>query len=410
MTASRSVGWFSRTQHGWWAATNHSFVTARLFAWLVLPLAVWAWPAGTLRAADAPKAPIEAVSISKPFFNPTLDEKVQISFVVNSGGELSVLVLDRDGFAVRSLVSRQPVKAGRLSYSWDGRDDQGRVVPDEAYSLKVDLSASDGVHSYFPANSFSAEIKPEIGYYDRQTAVFSYRLPVAARVHVQAGLNHRDEKSGEVQGPVLKTLANREPRPAGAVIETWNGLDETGSYYIPDLVDFAMAVAATSLPENAMITVGQKKQSFIDRALTRRGASLLTHSSVNHQHHGGLSALDDVSPTLHVRASNASPVPTGNLWKVDGSTLKGKLVLEGSSADSFAKQPGALMIFLDANRIETKRAPTSGMLFEVPLTELTPGPHIVAFDWASEYGPVAVTSLRVQVSGPGGAIAGSGRR
>jgi hypothetical protein len=98
------------------------------------------------------------------------------------------------------------------------------------------------------------------------------------------------------------------------------------------------------------------------------------------------------------------------MWKVEGSTLKGKLVLEGPSAESFARQPAALIIFLDTKRIETKRTPAPGMLFDVPLTGLTPGPHIVAFDWASEYGPVAATSLRVEVGPHGGPVADSGRR
>ena len=397
MTVSLSVNWLSRAQHRWWAAPYHPSVTARLFAWLVLPLVVWACTGSTLRAADAPKTAIEAVSISKPFFNPTMGENIQISFGVNSGGELSVLVLDRDGFAVRSLVSRHLVKAGKLSYSWDGRNDQGGVVPDEAYSLKVDLTAGDGVRSYFPANSPPSDVKPEIGYYDRQTSVFTYRLPAACRVHIQAGLYHQDEKSGERDGPVLKTLVNREPRPAGPDIETWNGLDETGSYYVPDLVDFAMAVAATNLPENSMITVGNRREKFVDRARDRTGASLLTYSTTDHHHHASLSALDDVSPTLHARPSNASLRTGEQLWRVKGSTLKGLLVLDGASATSFAKQPGALVIFVDARRVGANPAPKSGMPFEVPLRGLSPGPHIVAFDWTSDYGPVAVSSLRIEV-------------
>jgi hypothetical protein len=159
-----------------------------------------------------------------------------------------------------------------------------------------------------------------------------------------------------------------------------------------------------------MITVGQEKESFIDRARTGRGVSLLGHSSVSHQHHSGLSVFDDVSPTLHVRAPNASPAPTRDLWRVEGATLKGRLVLEGASADSFSRQPASLIIFLDTKRIATKPSPTSGMLFEVPLTGLTPGPHIVAFDWASEYGPVAATSLRIDVGPRGEHVAESGRR
>jgi hypothetical protein len=53
-------------------------------------------------------------------------------------------------------------------------------------------------------------------------------------------------------------LAANEPRAAGAVIQQWNGFDETGSVYIPDLGGFTCWVETIELPENAIITVGNR--------------------------------------------------------------------------------------------------------------------------------------------------------
>jgi hypothetical protein len=72
-------------------------------------------------------------------------------------------------------------------------------------------------------------------------------------------------------------------------------------------------------------------------------------------------------------------------------------MLEGPSAEHFGRQPAALVVFIDDRKVQTVAHPASGMAFEVPLGGLSGGDHIVAFDWASEYGPVAVTSLLVEV-------------
>ena len=349
----------------------------------------------------APRAvAIESVSVSRPFFNPTQGQKIRISFAVGSVGELTIVILDRDGFPVRRLVLEQAVQAGNVLYDWDGKDDSGQVVPDEAYSLKIDLASQGGAATYFPASSPASAVEAGLGYYDRRTAVLSYRLPVAARVHIQAGLARADEKSGERSGPVLKTLVNREPRPAGSDIETWNGLDETGAYYVPDLPGFVMAIAATSLPENSIITVGNNRQPFIEWAHDRPGKSLLGDTAPDHRHHNGLSVFDDLSPSLAVHPSNARQSGKGNGWRVDGPLLRGSLSLQGPSKRHFAEQPGALLIFVDDREILVEKAPSDGMAFEVRVSELSPGEHIVAFDWVSDYGPVAVTSLLIDVPGP----------
>jgi hypothetical protein len=347
--------------------------------------------------SEASPSAIREVKVSRAFFNPSLQQTVAISFRIIRPGSLDLRILDRDGFVVRTLARDHFATPGAISFSWDGCDDGGIVLPDEAYSLKIDLTSKTGSESYFPASSPARDVKAELGYYDRRTAVLSYRLSAASRVHIQAGLARTDEKTGERTGPVLKTIVNREPRPAGADIETWNGLDETGSYFVPDLPGFVMAIAASSLPENSIITVGNTSQEFVEWALDRKGDSLLKSTTVNQSHHKGLAVFDDLSPSLALQPSNARKTQKGNVWTVDGESLRGSLSLEGPTRTQFARQPGSLLVFLDDRRVLVEGSPTDGMMFEVPLSGLSPGEHIVAFDWVSEYGPVAVTSLLIDV-------------
>ena len=93
--------------------------------------------------AAAPRSAISRVELSRPFFNPFLGQKIEISFAIARPGELAVLVLDRDGFPVRTLRAGARVDPGKFSIDWDGRSDVGEVVPDEAYSLKIDLGSDE---------------------------------------------------------------------------------------------------------------------------------------------------------------------------------------------------------------------------------------------------------------------------
>ncbi len=160
-----------------------------------------------------------------------------------------------------------------------------------------------------------------------------------------------------------------------------------------------MAVAATSLPDNSILTSGNRKTTFLERAVRRSGSSLFTYSVTTHEHHRGLTALDDVAPRLKAAPLNASWSTTDRIWSPRGKTLEVSVGLEGLSADSFARQPGKLFVFLDQKRPHELPSPRPGMRIEVPLQNLPAGVHIVALNWTSAYGPVAVDALRLAIGG-----------
>src|SRR5438270_9138710 len=93
--------------------------------------------------ANTRTSTINNVSVSKEFFLPSVGQTVQISFSVNRSGTVTVLLLDPDGFPVRTLAQNKAVKAGPLTLDWDGRNTDGQIVPGESYSLKIDFSSND---------------------------------------------------------------------------------------------------------------------------------------------------------------------------------------------------------------------------------------------------------------------------
>jgi hypothetical protein len=62
-----------------------------------------------------------------------------LSFLLRRPERLDVSVVDSDGGHVATLADAQESEAGTVSFEWDGRDDEGQVVPDGRYRLKVRL-------------------------------------------------------------------------------------------------------------------------------------------------------------------------------------------------------------------------------------------------------------------------------
>lgn len=362
-----------------------------LFAvYLILTAAGW--------AAEAPS--LQNVSISKSSFSPTLGQTVQISFELGRSGAVTAQVLDRDGYLVRTLSSGENLIAGSHELEWNGLNNSGEIVPDEAYSFKIYFTANGKTETYFPANLIAKEVPAELSYYNRQEGLIHYSLPAAARVHIQAGSAKSNPKTKEIEGPVLKTVVNRAPKPTGSVVESWNGYDQSGSIYVPDLPNFTIVIAATALPENSVITFGNRSKTFLESLPDRKHKSLFTFATEAHEHHQGLSALDDISPELILKPKNANFVSTDRLWNLEGTSLKLGGYLEGPTVQSFLKQPGRFIIFVDGKIFKEIKPPAKSFEIDLSLRKFTKDIHTIAVNWGSKYGPVSASALRVRILEP----------
>lgn len=341
---------------------------------------------------------IANVVLSKPFFSPALHQSVTISFVAKNGGTLHAVVLDRDGFPVRTLAPGNLVKAGPQRLTWDGRDDHGEIVPDEAWSFKIDLVGDGFSETYFPAQEPSPSMLTiRADSYNRNGGILAYTLPAPSRVHIQAGLASPHAKTASTEGMVLKTIVDRAPRAGGAVIESWNGMDESGVVYVPDMPGFVVAIAATPLPANSVITTGNRTRTFLTSAALRTGTSLFAKPAGPHAHHQGLTALEDSSPPLKLEVEHAVWSAAKHEWSLADGPAKLTLAALGPAAPAFIAGNGKLYLFVDGHLASTRDADASTQHVEVPVATLPTGSHLITTNWVSPNGPVAVGSLRLQI-------------
>jgi hypothetical protein len=352
--------------------------------------------ATTLIALSTRRAAAEnSVLLDRNAFNPSLGETVVITVKTPTASRVSIAVLDRDGYVTRWLAKDELSEASHVA-TWNGRDDEGAVVPDEAYSFKVDVTSSAGKWTYFPAASAPKTFPVQARHYSRRDAALMYELPAAARIHAQAGSAAIDAATKKYDGPVLKTLVNREPRPAGAIVESWNGFDESGAIYVPDLPQFVTAILAAELPENAVIAFGNKSRAFLDVAAGRHGTSLLPPAKEHsHAQHHGLASLEDVSPALVVTPLNGAWDEKARAWMIQGDPVRLSVRLEGQTAPYIARQPGKIIVFVDYVQALEQIVRTPNETIELQLGVEPGRPHVVSVNWQSDYGPLSPNSIRV---------------
>jgi hypothetical protein len=62
-----------------------------------------------------------------------------ISIVLRRGETVTLDILNREGRSIHTIVRKRREPAGRVSYTWDGRDNLERVVPEGVYRPRVQL-------------------------------------------------------------------------------------------------------------------------------------------------------------------------------------------------------------------------------------------------------------------------------
>jgi hypothetical protein len=101
-------------------------------------------------AQRAPTRAISAVTISRPFFNPALGQRVTVALSLARAGSLEVDILDSERATVRRILSRSKARPGKTTIDWNGRDEKGAPLPDGVYSLVIKLVWSGGSETYSP--------------------------------------------------------------------------------------------------------------------------------------------------------------------------------------------------------------------------------------------------------------------
>jgi FlgD Ig-like domain len=87
------------------------------------------------------RSPITGTQVDR-VFSPVCEcarDVAVVSFVLRRRETVTLDMLDRNGRSIRKVVRKRREPAGRVSYTWDGRDDFDRIVPEGVYRPRVEL-------------------------------------------------------------------------------------------------------------------------------------------------------------------------------------------------------------------------------------------------------------------------------
>lgn len=196
------------------------------------------------------KTSIEFDNFKTTAFSPINDENITIGIKLHQPSRVEIDILSEDNHLIRKLKSKKQLSKGSHRLQWDGKDENGTVVPDEVYS--VVLKAIDA-NATFDAREFSGgEVEEEIKYQVYPNGKIEYTLSRPSRVLIRAGIKN---------GPMLNALCNWTPKLAGKNIQHWSGFDSDNLSRIIKK-EYSILVTAFNLPDYSIITTGNKKLTY----------------------------------------------------------------------------------------------------------------------------------------------------
>jgi hypothetical protein len=100
---------------------------------------------GVAERLKVEKSPVTGTEVDK-IFSPVCmcpQRRARIAFRLRRTDRLQLSLLDDEGREIRRLVDGERAMRGPHEYFWDGRDDEGRLVPEARYRPKVELGRAD---------------------------------------------------------------------------------------------------------------------------------------------------------------------------------------------------------------------------------------------------------------------------
>lgn len=211
------------------------------------------WPAALVLAGAADPG-VGFGDYQRTEFSPARGETFDIPVSLQQEAEVEVRILTSDGDPVRRLASAGVWKPGVHRLTWDGRDDAGQVVPDEAYLPVIRATLSDATAvTVDPRDHSGGEVVEDLKVRITASKDIGYTLPAPSRVMIRAGISN---------GPMLRSLAEWAPRGAGKNIQRWDGRDQSGLIDLRREDGLSVLVTAFRLPARAILAVGNQALDY----------------------------------------------------------------------------------------------------------------------------------------------------
>ncbi len=347
---------------------------------------------------------VQNVHVDKNTLTP--GEEVKLSFFLNKTASIDILVYTPDYDVVRHLIIAQTRPAGVNIFLWNGKDDSGNMVPNEAYFFGITARSNDGTQAvYNPSVSSGGEITDvyiEEIQNSGKTYNVKYVVPTASRICIRAGVHN---------GPLLKTLLDWQPVPAGEYTLSWDGMDETGKILVMALPGNHLYIKGFSLPDNSVIVQGSTKDYLQFRKTLQQDKSknVLTYQivrrSIMQRIDDGISAQSlvqrslNVAPefTVYLDDDKSTGLADKSVTDISGETRL-VVVISPDSMDAFNETRYELIVFIDNLRFDEEEHAHTPYTYALDTKKLSNGNHLITINEASINGQVGSYSFNVNVN------------
>ena len=331
------------------------------------------------------------VKVSRSSFNPGLDEEIAISYSLSESATVSAKIFDPDWGLIRSFHSNN--STGNHTFIWDGKDLDNNLVPDEAYFFTITAKDKSGKTEIYDPTTFSGGLERDItiANVDPQNHSIHYKMPEMGRVMIRIGIQN---------GPLMNTLVDWKPRVKGAITEYWNGKDNANVVDIYNHPDFKMVIAYFTLPENSVITYGNKsltykeyKQSNVtQRPLKEKRDTTISRPSPHYR----LSRLIDYSPHLAISFVNVKAKDSNDIPILSEKALV-KVDLTEADKRIFQNQQFEICFFLDYKFYAEDEAGYIPFNWVWDLTDVKEGEHLLTVNLSTFKDQIGVFSQKIRV-------------
>lgn len=275
-------------------------------------------------------------------FRPVNNEIYQFKFAMQAPGSVSLELLSADNDVIATPLNNKRFSAGTHTAKWDGRDEQGNLVPDEVYTPRLIITTSNTRYIDEPHQYSGGEILKNLQW-ETEEKTISFTLPQPSRVLIRTGIN---------DGPVMRVLKHWQAAASGRSTIRWDGYDKNQVEYFADHPKRWSVVMAYEIPQYAVITDGNDSISYRDYRskrdwqapdidlsgieLQRNGVRLSkdyflprqfqpdVQISVDSQHKANQFNLPVASDSLRLHID----VPTEDRWILDSSFYETSLYLD----------------------------------------------------------------------------------
>jgi len=327
-----------------------------------------------------------------PTFNVAQGKPFLIPITVDKAGTVSVAIFSPDGDEVRFLPPQQASKGETLSFAWDGKDAEGRTVPNEAWLPKVTLKTQGGKSVFDPSHNSGGEvidaIVPDFG----RRGDLSFTLDAPSRLLVRAGLK---------SGPLMQTMVNWAPRAAGKNRVAWNGFDHDNQVKLLDDSRLGVLVTGYRLPDHTIITEGSDDNYLAWRdgkgweaAMPDMSKIPLVRGEERLSRHYFLPRAIEAEPQVKVTLSGDLKPLSNDRYAVTGKTVI-KVDMDKSPEWAMAQSQYEIGFFINGDFVAEEEQGYVPLSWQLDTGYLDKGEHLLTVNISGFNGAVGIRSIKL---------------